>query len=85
MPSDMPSPNRTKSSPWRTAGMMVLAVAAGAGGAWAVLRRPSHPGPAQAAAPLDQGKPLFYRNPMNPAITSPTFMKDEMGMDYIPV
>lgn len=30
-------------------------------------------------------KILYYRNPMNPAITSPTFMKDSMGMDYIPV
>jgi membrane fusion protein, copper/silver efflux system len=30
-------------------------------------------------------KALYYRNPMNPAITSPTFMKDSMGMDYIPV
>ncbi len=28
---------------------------------------------------------LFYRNPMNPAITSPAPAKDEMGMDYIPV
>ncbi len=27
----------------------------------------------------------FYRNPMNPAITSKAPMKDEMGMDYIPV
>ncbi len=27
----------------------------------------------------------FYRNPMNPSVTSPTFTKDEMGMDYIPV
>ncbi|NOX92247.1 MAG: efflux transporter periplasmic adaptor subunit, partial [Gammaproteobacteria bacterium] len=30
-------------------------------------------------------KPLFYRNPMNPAITSPVPAQDEMGMDYIPV
>ncbi|MFA5117282.1 MAG: efflux RND transporter periplasmic adaptor subunit [Candidatus Omnitrophota bacterium] len=30
-------------------------------------------------------KVLYYRNPMNPVITSPTFMKDPMGMDYIPV
>ncbi len=30
-------------------------------------------------------KPLFYRNPMNPEITSPTPAKDNMGMDYIPV
>lgn len=27
----------------------------------------------------------YYRNPMNPQITSPVPMKDEMGMDYIPV
>lgn len=37
------------------------------------------------SAPLSGGKLLFYRNPMNPAITSPTPAKDEMGMDYIPV
>lgn len=30
-------------------------------------------------------KPLFYRNPMNPAVTSPVPAQDEMGMDYIPV
>jgi len=30
-------------------------------------------------------KILFYRNPMNPKITSPGPAKDEMGMDYIPV
>ncbi len=30
-------------------------------------------------------KPLFYRNPMNPAITSPVPAKDDMGMDYVPV
>ncbi len=30
-------------------------------------------------------KPLFYRNPMNPAVTSPVPAKDDMGMDYIPV
>ena len=30
-------------------------------------------------------KILFYRNPMNPSITSKEPAKDEMGMDYIPV
>ncbi len=30
-------------------------------------------------------KLLFYRNPMNPEVTSPVPMKDEMGMDYVPV
>lgn len=31
------------------------------------------------------GKILFYRHPMNPSITSDKKLKDEMGMDYIPV
>ena len=30
-------------------------------------------------------KILYYRNPMDASVTSPTFMKDSMGMDYIPV
>lgn len=30
-------------------------------------------------------KPIFYRNPMNPNITSPVPAEDEMGMKYIPV
>lgn len=30
-------------------------------------------------------KILFYRNPMNPQVTSPVPAKDEMGMDYVPV
>ena len=32
-----------------------------------------------------QRQPLFYRNPMNPDITSPVPAQDQMGMDYIPV
>ncbi|MEO6697474.1 MAG: efflux RND transporter periplasmic adaptor subunit, partial [Gammaproteobacteria bacterium] len=30
-------------------------------------------------------KPKFYRHPMNPAITAEKPLKDEMGMDYIPI
>jgi len=30
-------------------------------------------------------KLLFYRNPMNPGVTSPVPAKDNMGMDYVPV
>jgi membrane fusion protein, copper/silver efflux system len=30
-------------------------------------------------------KILYYRNPMDPKITSPVFKKDEMGMNYLPV
>lgn len=37
------------------------------------------------AASTPEKKVLFYRNPMNPAVTSPVFTQDEMGMDYIPV
>ncbi len=40
---------------------------------------------ATAAEQDGKKKPLFYRNPMNPAITSPVPAKDDMGMDYIPV
>jgi membrane fusion protein, copper/silver efflux system len=36
------------------------------------------------AVEADQ-QPLFYRNPMNPEVTSPVPAKDHMGMDYIPV
>jgi Cu(I)/Ag(I) efflux system membrane fusion protein len=32
-----------------------------------------------------EGQPLFYRNPMNPEITSPVPAKGSMGMDYVPV
>ncbi len=40
---------------------------------------------ASPAKPADKGRIVFYRNPMNPSITSQVPMKDEMGMDYIPV
>jgi RND family efflux transporter MFP subunit len=30
-------------------------------------------------------EPLFYRNPMDPTLTSPVPAKDSMGMDYVPV
>lgn len=39
----------------------------------------------QPPGPSSSHKLLFYRNPMNPTITSPVPAKDEMGMDYIPV
>jgi Cu(I)/Ag(I) efflux system membrane fusion protein len=37
------------------------------------------------AAKASERRVLFYRNPMNPTITSPVPAKDEMGMDYVPV
>lgn len=38
-----------------------------------------------ASASKTENKILFYRNPMNPEVTSDKPMKDEMGMDYVPV
>jgi Cu(I)/Ag(I) efflux system membrane fusion protein len=40
---------------------------------------------ASAAADEGERKILYYRNPMNPSIRSAKPMKDNMGMDYIPV
>ncbi|NIP14818.1 MAG: efflux RND transporter periplasmic adaptor subunit [Pseudomonadales bacterium] len=40
---------------------------------------------AQGGAEGASREPTFYRNPMNPSITSPVPAKDSMGMDYIPV
>ena len=40
--------------------------------------------PPSAAKPGER-RILFYRNPMDPTITSPAPMKDSMGMDYVPV
>lgn len=33
----------------------------------------------------EKNQPLFYRNPMNPDITSPVPAQDSMGMDYVPI
>jgi Cu(I)/Ag(I) efflux system membrane fusion protein len=72
-------PRSSRSQFVKTAGMLVVALAVGAGGAWLALRH----GPRPAAAEADPV--VFYRNPMDPKITSPVFTKDEMGMDYLPV
>lgn len=62
---------------------LLLAVGLG-GGYWlATLQRSETGTEAPGAAPVR--KPLFYRNPMNPAVTSPVPAKDAMGMDYVPV
>ncbi|MCX6356786.1 MAG: efflux RND transporter periplasmic adaptor subunit [Candidatus Aureabacteria bacterium] len=39
----------------------------------------------QPEGPKKARKFLYYRNPMNPQVTSPVPMKDSMGMDYVPV
>ncbi len=85
--------------PW-TAGMIAVALVTGIGGTWFVLRHCDGEGGSTQMAGCSmgsaaacgtgqsapsQGKILFYRNPMNPSITSSVPKKDEMGMDYAPV
>jgi len=38
-----------------------------------------------AVSETKERKILFYRNPMNPSVTSPVPTKDSMGMEYVPV
>lgn len=58
--------------------IFVAAAMGAAGGHW-WPSRPSHDAVESAR------KPLYYRNPMNPGVTSSVPAKDEMGMDYVPV
>ena len=67
---------------WFTAIVMVLI--GGAGGYWLADQQMPMQSKAEQKAEA-KAKILFYRNPMNPAITSPVATQDEMGMDYIPV
>ncbi len=64
-----------------------VALALGAAGGYLLAPESSQQpaGEASQASASAERKILFYRNPMNPAITSPVPAKDEMGMDYIPV
>ncbi|MDE2089356.1 MAG: efflux RND transporter periplasmic adaptor subunit [Gammaproteobacteria bacterium] len=69
-------------------GVFIAGAAAGGAGLW-LLRRPDPPA-VQTAGANQPGhaagrRILYYRAPMNPAIHSPTPMKDSMGMPYIPV
>jgi Cu(I)/Ag(I) efflux system membrane fusion protein len=71
--------------------VLALAAALGiaAGSYWLGARSqgaaPAHAADAAQAPPPAVNKPLYYRNPMGLADTSPVPKKDEMGMDYIPV
>lgn len=62
---------------------LFLALGIGLGGGyWLASGQNS---PAVSTPVTAERKPLFYRHPMNPKVTSPTPAKDEMGMDYLPV
>ncbi len=66
--------------------MAGIALAAGLGGGYWLAQRGAAPvAPEGAAQQAEAKKPLYYRHPMNPSVTSPVPTKDEMGMDYVPV
>jgi Cu(I)/Ag(I) efflux system membrane fusion protein len=52
-----------------------------------LVKRETAEAPAMGHKTVEGGerKILHYRNPMNPQVTSPVPMKDEMGMEYVPV
>ncbi|WP_036250010.1 efflux RND transporter periplasmic adaptor subunit [Methylobacter sp. BBA5.1] len=62
--------------------VLMLVLGAG-GGYWLANRQQSHEQPVSSST--KSGQPLFYRNSMNPSVTSPVPAKDAMGMDYVPV
>ena len=61
------------------AALLVLSLAA------AILAGCDASPPADEPEQQAERKPLYYRNPMDPTITSPVPRKDHMGMDYIPI
>ena len=64
---------------------ILLALSVGLGGGYWIASSTSSMGDQKTSQSKDEAKPLFYRNPMNPTITSAVPAQDEMGMDYIPV
>jgi len=50
-----------------------------------LVKRQTSDQPAAKTSTKSEKKILYYRNPMNPTVTSPVPMKDQMGMDYVPV
>jgi membrane fusion protein, copper/silver efflux system len=64
--------------------LLLVILAAAAGGYWLGTRSIAN-APITTGSATNEPQPLFYRNPMNPEITSDVPAQDEMGMDYIPV
>lgn len=57
----------------------ILSIIVGVGAGWLVFH------PKSASGDLGERKILYYRDPMNPANTSPTPKKAPDGMDFVPV
>jgi len=64
----------------------VITLAIGLGGGYWLAQTGLNKGAAESNVGSDtERKILFYRNPMNPEVTSPVPVQDSMGMDYIAV
>ncbi len=73
-------------------GIAIITLALGSGGGYWLASRHigmsagmHHAGTERAQKVRPKRKPVFYRNPMNPDVTSPVPAKGNMGMPYIPV
>jgi len=64
---------------------VLFALAIGSGGGYWFASRMALDANTMSSNSTAERKPLFYRHPMNPAISSPVPAKDDMNMDYIPV
>jgi Cu(I)/Ag(I) efflux system membrane fusion protein len=65
--------------------LVSLAIIVGAAGGYWFAGQQVNTANNPSATTTEEQQPLFYRNPMNPEVTSPVATKDSMGMDYIPV
>lgn len=64
---------------------ITLALGIGIGYGFSLYTNPQSKNKLRAETKKETKKILFYRNAMNPAVTSPTPKKDSMGMDYVAV
>lgn len=71
----------------KNAFFILIAFFLGAGAAWYIASSTVDHSTHESVATSDQSerKILYYRHPHSPRITSDKPMKDEMGMDYIPI
>lgn len=64
---------------------LAVGLALGASVMWLYTKPVKKSGAPAAVTHEKERNVLYYRNPMDPTVTSPVPMKDNMGMDYIPV
>lgn len=69
----------TKQAVWASMLTLILGIASGF---WLAIKQVT---PSDNLKVVTENKPLYYRHPMNPKVTSPTPTQDEMGMDFLPV